>query len=82
MTGIGERLVKGRRAAWERWYGPVAQARWSSAFWHALAWAIFGAGFVAAVTFVALGIHGIARQGAARACGRVAAVGVHRRHGR
>ena len=27
VTGIGERLVTDRRAAWERWYGPVAAAR-------------------------------------------------------
>ena len=26
MTGIGDRLVAERRAAWERWYGPVAAA--------------------------------------------------------
>ena len=26
VTGIGERLVTERRAAWERWYGPVAAA--------------------------------------------------------
>ena len=25
VTGIGERLVAERRAAWERWYGPVAR---------------------------------------------------------
>ena len=31
VTGIGERLVAWRRAAWERWYGPVATARWGSA---------------------------------------------------
>src|SRR5207245_3429580 len=42
VTGIGERLVTERRAAWERWYGPVAAARWGSALWHALAWATFG----------------------------------------
>ena len=42
VTGIGERLIGDRRAAWERWYGPVAAARWGSAWWHALAWAIFG----------------------------------------
>ena len=44
VTGIGERLITDRRAAWERWYGPVAAARWGSALWHALGWAIFGAG--------------------------------------
>src|SRR6266481_1320837 len=40
VTGIGELLVTDRRAGWERWYGPVAAARWDSALWHALAWAI------------------------------------------
>ena len=50
---IGDQLVKQRRAAWERWYGPVAGARWGTAGWHALAWAIFGAGYVGAVIFVA-----------------------------
>jgi ATP-binding cassette subfamily B protein len=57
VTGIGERLAVGRRAAWQHWYAAVAQARWGSALWHTLAWAIFAAGFVAAVMFVALGIH-------------------------
>ena len=52
VTRIGERLVKQRREAWERWYGPVAEARWATALWHALAWAIFGAAYVAAVVFV------------------------------
>src|ERR1700723_1553704 len=52
VTGIGERLVIDRRAAWERWYGPVAAARWGSAFWHALGWAIFGLAYVGAVVFV------------------------------
>src|SRR5256712_2936773 len=52
-TPIGARLVAQRRAAWERWYGPVARARGRSAVWHALAWALFGAGYVGAVVFVA-----------------------------
>jgi ATP-binding cassette subfamily B protein len=52
VTRIGERLVRERRAAWERWYGPVSAARWGTAMWHALAWAIFGAAYVAAVVFV------------------------------
>jgi ATP-binding cassette subfamily B protein len=51
VTGIGERLITDRRAAWERWYGPVADARWGSALWHALAWAIFGLAYVGAVVF-------------------------------
>ena len=58
VTGIGDRLMRDRRAAWERWYGPVASARSVSAAWHAVAWAVFGAGYVAAVIFVA------SRQGA------------------
>ena len=56
VTGIGERLVRERRAAWERWYGPVAAARWGSALWHALAWAIFGCAYVGAVVFVSSGL--------------------------
>jgi len=56
VTGIGERLVTDRRAAWERWYGPVAAARWGSALWHALAWAIFGLAYVGAVVFVSSGL--------------------------
>ena len=54
VTGIGDRLVARRRAAWERGYGPVAAARWATAGWHALAWSVFGAGFVGAVAFTAL----------------------------
>ena len=42
-----------RRAAWERGYRTVAAARIESAAWHTLAWAVFGAGFVAAVAFAA-----------------------------
>jgi ATP-binding cassette subfamily B protein len=52
VTGIGPRLVTQRREAWERWYGPVAAARWGSAGWHAIAWAIFGGAYVGAVVFV------------------------------
>src|SRR5712691_1435224 len=54
VTGIGERLVKERREAWERWYGPVSAARWGSAAWHTIAWAVFGAAYVGAVVFVSL----------------------------
>ena len=54
VTGIGAQLARQRRDAWERWYRPVASARWGTALWHTLAWAIFGAGYVGAVVFVAL----------------------------
>ena len=53
VAGIGDRLAVDRRAAWERWYGPLARARWSSAAWHSLAWAVFGAGYAGAVVLVA-----------------------------
>jgi ATP-binding cassette, subfamily B, bacterial len=52
VTGIGERLISERRAAWERWYGPVSSARWGSASWHVLAWAVFACAFVGAIVFV------------------------------
>ncbi len=56
LTGIGSRLVRQRRSAWERWYAVVAPARWGSAVWHTLAWAVFGAGYAGAVVFVASGL--------------------------
>src|SRR5579859_1333676 len=62
VTGIGERLIAERRAAWERWYGPVAATRWGSASWHALAWAIFGIAYVVAVVFVSSGLGAPAAQ--------------------
>src|SRR3954464_1764215 len=57
VTGIGQRLVAERRQAWERWYGPVAAARWGSAVWHTAAWALFGVAYVGAVVFVSAGLH-------------------------
>ena len=52
VLGIGQRLVTGRREAWERWYRPMAAARWGSAAWHTLGWAVFGSAYVGAVVFV------------------------------
>jgi ATP-binding cassette subfamily B protein len=57
VTGIGDRLLTDRRAAWQRWYHPVARARLGSAAWHTLAWAVFGAGYVGAVVFVSAGLE-------------------------
>jgi ATP-binding cassette subfamily B protein len=57
VLGIGERIMRQRRAAWERWYGPIAEARWGTALWNALAWAIFGAAYAGAIVFVAWGIR-------------------------
>jgi ATP-binding cassette subfamily B protein len=56
VTGIGERLVTQRREAWERAYAPVSAARWGSAVWHTLAWALFGGAYVGAVVFVSSGL--------------------------
>jgi ATP-binding cassette subfamily B protein len=57
MLRLGDRLVCERRLAWERYHGPVAAARWGSALWHSLAWAVFGLGYVGAVVFVAAGLQ-------------------------
>jgi ATP-binding cassette, subfamily B, bacterial len=57
VTGIGERLIRERRAAWEKWYGPVAAARFGTAFFYSLAWAFFGLAYVGAVVFVSVGMR-------------------------
>jgi ATP-binding cassette subfamily B protein len=57
VLGIGERLRTERRRAWERYYAPVSAARWTSAIWHALAWAVFGSAYVGAVVFVSSGLQ-------------------------
>jgi ATP-binding cassette subfamily B protein len=56
VLDIGDRLVRGRREAYERWYGPVAAARTVSAWWHTAAWTVFGLGYVGAIVFVATGL--------------------------
>jgi ATP-binding cassette subfamily B protein len=56
-TGIGPRLVSDRRQAWEWWYAGISKARRQSAMWHAMAWAVFGAGYVGAAVFVTAGLH-------------------------
>ncbi len=62
VAGIGNRLAQMRRAAWERWYAPVAAARRRSAAWHAVGWAIFGTAYVAAVVFVSTVLRATAGQ--------------------
>jgi ATP-binding cassette subfamily B protein len=62
VTRIGNRLVKLRREAWERWYGPVAAARWGSAAWHTVAWLIFAAGYIGAIVFVTAGLRATSGQ--------------------
>jgi len=62
VTGIGERLIRDRRAAWERWYKPIAAARNGSALWYALAWAVFGLAYVGGVVFVSSWLRAPASQ--------------------
>jgi ATP-binding cassette subfamily B protein len=56
VTRIADRLVTGRREAWERSHRPVAAARWATASWHALAWAVFGLAYTGAIVFVSSGL--------------------------
>jgi ATP-binding cassette, subfamily B, bacterial len=62
VTGIGNRVASERKAAWRRWYGLIAPARWGSAFWHGFAWAIFGGAYVGAVVLVSSVFHASASQ--------------------
>jgi len=57
VTGIGPSLVTQRRQAWNFGHHPVAAVRWRSAMWHTLAWAFFGAAYVAAIVFVSSGLR-------------------------
>jgi ATP-binding cassette subfamily B protein len=57
VTGIGPRLLAQRRAAWERWYSPIAAARVGTAVWNSLAWAVFVLAYVGAVAFVSSGLR-------------------------
>src|SRR4051794_19177464 len=52
VTGIGDAVAARRRAEWERYYQPMASTRWATAWWHALAWAVFGAAYAVAVASV------------------------------
>jgi ATP-binding cassette subfamily B protein len=56
VAGIGARLAARRRESWERGYRPIAAARWGSAMWHAMAWAVFASAYVSAVVFIAWGV--------------------------
>lgn len=56
VTGIGPRLVAQRRAAWNRGQAAISAARWASALWHGVAWAIFGGAYVGAIVFVSSGL--------------------------
>jgi ATP-binding cassette, subfamily B, bacterial len=55
VLGIGPALAGRRRAAWERWYGPVATTRSRSAAWYAGGWAVFALGYVGAIALTSTG---------------------------
>jgi ATP-binding cassette subfamily B protein len=57
VTGIGDRLIMRRHRAWASGFDPIARTRWQSATWHMLAWAVFGAAYVGAIVFVAVGLR-------------------------
>jgi ATP-binding cassette subfamily B protein len=57
VLGIGQRLATERRQALDRWFELISAARWGSAMWHTLAWAVFGSAYVGAVVFVSSGLH-------------------------
>ncbi len=57
VTGIGEKLMNDRRRAWDAGFLPISRVRWASAAWHSTAWAMFGAAYVGAVVFVAVGLR-------------------------
>jgi len=62
VTGIGERLATGRRAAGLRWYALIAAARTGTAVWYTFAWAVFAAAYVGAIVFVAIGLRATSGQ--------------------
>ncbi|MEI2775733.1 MAG: hypothetical protein V9G19_07110 [Tetrasphaera sp.] len=53
VTGNQDDVSGRRRAAWGRWFSPLRQASLATAVWLGVAWALFGATFVAAVAWVA-----------------------------
>ena len=52
-----ELLVQHRRQAWEESFAPVSAARWASALWYAAAWTLFGAAYLGAVAYAAIGLR-------------------------
>src|ERR1041384_2381966 len=49
-------MVERRRDAWQTWYTDVSRQRLISAWWHTVAWTLFGGAYVGAVVFVASGL--------------------------
>jgi ATP-binding cassette, subfamily B, bacterial len=57
VTRTGELLVRRRRQAWEESFAPVSAVRWTSALWYAAAWTLFGAAYMGAVAYAAIGLR-------------------------
>ena len=57
VMGAGDRLATRREDSWQRWYRTVSGARWGSALWYTLGWAVFAASYVGAVIFVSAGLN-------------------------
>jgi ATP-binding cassette subfamily B protein len=57
VIGLGDRLVRERRLAWNAGSAPIAAERWRSAAWHSAAWTMFGVGYVSAIVFVSWGLR-------------------------
>ena len=62
VSGGAEWLIVKRSQALRRWFDTVGRARWATAATHAVAWAIFGAGYVLAVVLVATVLDGSAGE--------------------
>jgi ATP-binding cassette subfamily B protein len=62
VTGNGPDLAERRRAEWRALYEPMRRAKWATALWNSLAWAVFGLGYVGAVVFTATVIDATAGQ--------------------
>ncbi len=59
----------------------AAEARWGSAFWHALAWAVFGCAYAGCVVFVASYLRAPGGAGVVGVGGGCAAIDVYWRDG-
>ena len=62
VTGNGNDLVRARTEAWRRGNTPLARARWVTAFWNSLAWAVFAGAYVVAIVYTAVALHGTPGQ--------------------
>jgi ATP-binding cassette, subfamily B, bacterial len=57
VTGLAPELAARRRQEWQRWFFPIAHARWMTAAALSGAWAVFALAYVGAVVFVAAGLR-------------------------